>query len=144
MNVVRVTDLGTLMDYAEFIHKAIMVLNPLSQFEEQKEEFDLLVHNVGKDEFALWIQTKDGVPMATMCATVLTNLKGERICWQWLLYAKAGADTKYAFNQFVYPWAVSQGCTIMQASIKNEAAREVWAEKFGFQKSFVVLERRIG
>ena len=109
-----------------------------------KKSFKTLEHNIGRHDFAVWLQRLNGLPIAFGSGSIVSTLSGEVFCDLWLIYARSGADLKKAFTHFVCPWAVHQGATKLRASnCTFTEGKDRWFERFGMEKVYDVYEKEL-
>lgn len=143
-STVPLTLKSVLYSEADFIFEAIAKsCNPADRL-DSSYTFDVLVRNVGRDDFGCWLQKRGEERVAFGAADLLIDMAGCKSAWLWLVYAKPGADLKEIFEGYLWPWATARGATKIQAGNTDYTPHKVrWFGKFGFRKAFDVYERKL-
>ena len=142
-HMMELTTKSEVYEYLDFLADSIEVLRPCEKY-LRKEDFDTILNRVGTFGFAVWVQLYRKCPMAVCSVVMLTDIKGRKICYLWLLHAKPGADTKKAFEEVILPWAERHDANVMQASnVTYTEAKQRWFSQFKFEKTCEIQERKL-
>lgn len=135
----QVAEYSELFSIVDFVVEAVNATDG-----EPRETFDTLQQRLGHPDFAIWLQRKATQNVAFASSVILEDIRGLRTCWLWLVYAKPGAETRIAVEDYIMPWAASRGAGCLQAGNSDYSpAKARWFRQLRMRKQFEVYERSI-
>lgn len=142
----QITTPTSLLHEAAFVEEMVQAIykSKIESFDVLPGIFEALRRSVARPDAAVWVQAQGTDRLAFGAAVINYTVKGEVICWLWLIYSKPGADLPEALKHYILPWAKQQGATHLQASNTDYSPTKArWFRNYDMKKQFEVYGRAL-